>query len=337
MSVDRHRDTTKASYESDENVWKRFNKYIGGDPDKYSIHQPGDKLIVFAHWRATTNARYRNKPADRSTIIRNLYGIKAKAMNKLQVATAELPLTSKRDNPKLWALLNAVKKTDHSKIAINAHLLSKIMHGVWDRMTLNGMIRCAVASISHNTIRRIGETLQSEVGGLCPSMIAWDDGSHYPKPLGRGHDTAASIRFSNSKTNKTGKRQTALLWCQCALSTTYPYPCGFCDLRRLYRQRGNCLKLNDPIFRTVEGKVYGYRDHLDAVQTAYAKATGRSPKEVGTHSHRKGGYQDCKKAGYSMELILAQGFWTSVHGAKPYEAKNSFEAVDAAKRKFAGI
>lgn len=328
---ERHKENTQKAYISDERVWIRFNKHIGHHPDIYSVNYPGDKLVAFVQWRATTNAIGKDQPASRKTTIRNVRGITAKAMEKAHVPPHQLPVTSILRNPRLWARIKAIPITDNSKLPIRAALLSDMIESL--RIAgRDGIIRKTIWSIAHNTMRRGSEVLQEATGGLSPSMIYWENGGHFPKPHHKGRDRWASIHFDVSKTNKNKKPQTALMWCRCKESRNFIFPCALCALCELYRAWPH-IGVRDPLCRMKNKDIYRYRQFLGDVQVTYKVCTGRPTTEVGTHSFRKGGYQDAKKAGHSDEFICSQAYWANIRGAKPYEEKmQSFHSIDARKR-----
>ena len=317
IAINRHRAQSQKDYKSDDKSWVEFNKRVGHSPDIYSIFEPGDKIICYVVWRSQTPCPRTKKPPCQKTIIRNIRGIKAVALNKF-LPTHALPLTTEVENPRLWAVIKGLDDdVDQSKKAISQSTLYRMMQ-CWDATTIDGRIRRMTAAVSHNSIRRSAEALQKERGGLKPHMIQWENGTHFPNGFGKARDRYASIHFNCSKTNKDRKPQTALLYCFCRKGPNIP--CGLCELRELYRLQRHISEY-EPLNKMSDGKTYHYQAYLDDTQEAYARVTGNDPKEVGTHSHRSGGFQAAMKEGLDPKFILQQGYWKSMSGTKPYQDK----------------
>lgn len=317
IAIGRHREKSQKDYKSDDKSWVEFNRQIGHSHDIYSIFEPGDKIVCYVVWRSQTPCARTGKPPCQKTIIRNVRGIKAAALNKF-LPTRALPLTTEVENPRLWAVIKGLDDdVDQSKKAISQSTLHRMLQ-CWDKATIDGRIRRMTAAVSHNSIRRSAETLQRQRGGLKPRMIQWENGTHFPNSFGKARDRYASIHFNCSKTNKDRKPQTALLYCFCKKGPGIP--CGLCELRELYRMQRH-ISEDQPLNTMSDGKTYHYQAYLDDTQEAYARVTGNDPKEVGTHSHRSGGFQAAMKEGIDPKFILQQGYWKNMDGTAPYRDK----------------
>ncbi len=330
-------DNSRSAYSSDENLWRRFCVEMRHPHDHYHIRYRGDKMLLFVQWRINNNAWKRGHPPARETVIRNIKGIHRMAIEKGYIPTDEIPRVTKKEDPRLWALIRSIEVTDDSKLPIRAKLLSEIIKKL-NPNDLDDMIRITTFSISLVTIRRGTETTQEKRGGLMPAFIRWENGTEFPRDPMYGIDRTASIRFNSSKTNKTKKAQTALLYCRCKMSKAFKYPCGLCALLRLYQLQPYIRKYQ-PLNKMRNGKLYDIKKFRFDIQRLYHEATGLPGSNVGTHSLRSGGYQDALEEGTAERLIVAQAYWSSIKSAKPYEekkkrAKMTYDQVDAEKMKY---
>lgn len=325
-----HAKNTKKCYKSDVNIWLEFHETFGGDPHRYSIRFPGDKMLAFAQWRATTPAHNKTEPCQPSTLKRNLYGIQCDAIENQYIISDELPEISASRNPKLWALLDTLEEIDHSKKPIRAELLSQMISTL-NPASRDDCVRRAVWSIAHNTMRRGTETTQENENGVQPVMVEWQNGTTKPLHYTRGRDKWVSIHFDRSKTNHSHRPQSAFLWCRCKESADFKFPCGFCAFYDLYKMR-RYIKPKQQLFEMTNGKTYRMTQFREDLQMAYHIVTGEDKHDIATHSLRSGGYQDAKAAGQSEALILEQAYWKSMESARPYEEKDrTHRALDALK------
>lgn len=318
QSKNRHKGNTAAAYKCDVKKWTDWHRdHFGHDPDIYSIKYPGDKIIYFAYHCATTDGHNMDHPVCKETIIRNCFGIRDHAISQ-GVPEDEIPKMN-RSNLRLWALLNSIESRRKSKLAIRSRVLSQMIAQI-DGNTLDGAIQIAVLCCAHNSIRRGSEATQHENGGLRPISFKWSNKTHFPTDPCLGGDEWVSYNFNSSKTNKDGKPQSALYWHRCKndRKNGYKYPCAMCALTHLFNIRTHC-GLQTPLTKMSNGKLFNMNNFLELVQRLYAKCTANSKYDVGTHSLRRGGYQDARAEGQHIDLVLAQAYWSDIRGAKPYE------------------
>ncbi len=175
--------------------------------------------------------------------------------------------------------------------------------------------------VNFATIRRGSETLRKNVGGARFGDIRFGGKrTNDLMEIMRAKD--AVFVFNDSKMNKEGKLQTALMLCQCNESRGWE-GCVLCVVKDYYVSQKD-LDLNAAMWMLSTGETVQYKDQLGFIKY-WTKQIGLDPKEYGTHSMRRGGYWDCKKAGFAKEFTDAQAGWGGQHTAEREYSEKAFQ------------
>lgn len=314
----RHTAGTQVQYSSAERQWRAFCKACGYHWKDWSPQT----TFHFACWRRTAGGNMRTgAPVKANTIRSQLSGIRAALINHGLNPTEYAEITM----PRTHALLRAIAKRESGnfKLALSGTQLRRMCSHL-PRCHDTYVLQWALY-LMHNTLRRVGEVMPKYMPPLTAGDILWDNGSYHPRrraPL----DTSASYHFYRSKTNQSGKLQTAYMWCRCDANDA----CALCALRRLFQHCPWPINRHTPLLLLTSGKILNYTAALRRLKKL-CKAIGLEPNHYGLHSLRRGGFHDAQDEGHSDALINAQAHWAGNRSRLPYDRSRG--SVDAKKAK----
>lgn len=314
---DRHGYSTVVNYSSAERRWREFCLDCG-----YHWSQWSDEVAFqFAAWRRTVGTNMRTgEPVKARTITQNLSGIRAALMNH---GVRHLLPRNKYLMPRTHALLKALGREEKASFkrpltAAQLHHFCTLLSPGYDAAVYTWLF-----AMIHNTMRRAAEVMPRFTAAIVAGDITWSNGTYRPR-LQPPYDMTASYAFSASKTNTTGRLQTAFLWCRCS---EIPL-CALCALRRLYSSCPWQLTPSTPLLLMANGTVIAYSAAMATLKRLCEKS-GLDPAHYGLHSLRRGGYHDAETAQHPDALINSQAFWRSNRSRRPYERQRVH--LDAAK------
>ena len=318
MIPQRHAASTIKNYSSAEKRWFEFCADAG-----YSWRNWSETTTFhFVCWRRTVGLNMHNgEPVTAATLKSQLSAIKARLLNR---GCRNLVEYSRYTMPRTSALLSAISRREipSYKKPLTGFELRRIIAAL-PTTTYDSVVFAWMVAFAHNTIRRPSEVMPTMDRELVAGDIKWSNGSFRPK-LTPPYDATASYQFNRSKTNQTGRLQTALMWCRCASSV-----CALCRLRNLYRRCPWEITPKTPLLLLVTGKVLDYRAAMRVLK-ALCIRVGLNPNDYGLHSCRRGGFQDAVDEGCTDVLINMQAHWKNNRSRRPYEKTR--EMIDAKKR-----
>lgn len=217
----------------------------------------------------------------------------------------DLARLTKEEMPVLFAVLKQYKRESKSRRmkALREPQLME-MFKLLDPSDHDNRCFRTIIAMCHNTIRRVGDVIRKDCGGMRANMI-------YKGTQGLTHYV-----FRKSKTNRNRKIQTATMWCNC------PRICAKCELARLIELRPWKVTEKSKLLRMTGGGTMTY-NMIQSKIKELVEAIGLNPKGYGTHSLRRGGLQDAEERGDGDEWNEDQGFWAGERGKQPYKAKDT--------------